>query len=112
LVPRRNSDPEISMSMSSVERALNTIVADLEVLRWVQVAQLARVGEAGPETLAELKSSVLQPIEQLAAKAAAGGERNAHPTWQLTLERAKKFFEDVEKVMGKGQAPPNPSTIN
>jgi hypothetical protein len=100
------------MSIGSVERALNTIVADLEVLRWVQVAQLARLGEVRPETLAELKGSVLQPIEELAAKVAAGEGQDAHLTWQLTLERAKKFFEDVEKVTGKGQAPPSPSTIN
>ena len=86
------------MTITVEEAFFYNMAADIEVLRLVLVAQFARLGEVQPESLLELKDSILDPLDRNGDDPAL--EQNARRFWILTLERAKKFFADVERAQG------------
>ena len=84
------------MTIPVEEAFFYTMAADIEVLRLVLIAQLARVGDRQPESLLEMKDGIIGPLNRNGTDPAL--EQNARRFWILTLERAKTFFADVERA--------------
>jgi len=96
--------------VSAEERFINTMAADVEVLRLVQIAQLARLGQVRLEALAELRYGVLEGASQMGLDAPRTQDNER--VRQLTLARAQAFFSDVDAVMGALQTKAGPARTN
>ena len=98
------------MTISAEERFINTLAADVDVLRLVHIAQLSRVGLARPEVFAELRKAVFEGVAQQGLDTPR--TQDAERVRQLTLARTEAFFGDVETVMGLMKTNPDPSKAN
>jgi hypothetical protein len=98
------------MNITEEERFINTLAADVQVLRTVLMALLLSLSKSGSPAYAELKNGVLGGIAQLGLD--APWTQDNERVRQLAVQRAQAFFEDVEMAAGIRQTKPDPSAVN
>jgi hypothetical protein len=98
------------MTISQEEVFINTLAADVEVVRTVLAAFVMGIAKSRPQAFVELKGGILDGIAQLGLDAPRSQDNER--VRQLTRARAEAFFADVERGVGVLQTKPDPSKTN
>ena len=98
------------MTISQEEVFINTLAADVEVVRTVLIAFLLGIAKTRPQAFAELKGGLLDGFEQIGLDAPR--TQDDERVRELTLLRAQKFFAAVEKGIGAIQTKAETSEVN
>jgi hypothetical protein len=89
---------------------INTLAADIEVIRSVLAAMLVGPAKARAQAYSDMKAGVLEGVAQLGLDAPRTQDNER--VRQLTLQRAEAFFADVETLAGILQTKQVSSSVN